>query len=142
MLDTGGDSVATHCRPTASREPSRSSTATRRADPSDLEDALLRFRAFRMFDRERMLVHADLGRGDATLLEPTLDRLQRLHEFPIELGELYLNLSVSLKRDLLAPEEARQVNDEETSRSADPLSQPGQAASDLPPFCQSVESLC
>ena len=67
-----------------------------------------------MFDRVRMLVDADLGRGDATLLEPTLDRLQRLHEFPVELGELYLNLSVSLKRDLLAPEEARQVNDEET----------------------------
>ena len=67
-----------------------------------------------MFDRERMLVHADLGRRDATLLKPTLDRLQRFHEFPIELGEPYLNLSVSLKRDLLAPEEAHQVNDEET----------------------------
>ena len=66
-----------------------------------------------MFDRVRVPVHAYLGRSDAALLEPTLDRLQRLHEFPIELGELYLNLSAILKRDLLAPEEARQVNDEE-----------------------------
>jgi hypothetical protein len=66
-----------------------------------------------MFDRVPALVHADLGRRDATLFEPALDRLQGLHEFPIELVELYLNLSVSLKRDLLASEEARQVNDEE-----------------------------
>ena len=49
----------------------------------------------------------------ASLLEPGLDRLQRLHEFPVELGELYLNLSVSLNQDLPAPEEACQVNDEE-----------------------------
>ena len=66
-----------------------------------------------MFDRVPARVHADLGRCDATLFEPTLDRLQRLHEFPIELVEPYLNLSVSLKRDLLASEEARQVYDEE-----------------------------
>jgi hypothetical protein len=60
-----------------------------------------------------MVVHPDLGRRDATLLEPTLDRLQRLHEFPIEFGEPHLNLSVSMKRDLPAPEQARQVNDKE-----------------------------
>ena len=80
-----------------------------------------------MFDRVRVLVHADLGR--------------RLHEFPVELGELYLNLSVGLKRDLLAPEEARQVNDEEIRALGILCRNPDKLHLTLPPFCLSPSSL-
>jgi hypothetical protein len=66
-----------------------------------------------MFDRVRVLVRADLGRGDPALLEPTLDRIQHLHELAIELGEPYLNLSVSLKRDPPAAKHIHQISDKE-----------------------------
>ena len=89
-----------------------------------------------------MVIHADLGRGDATLLEPTLDRLQRLYEFPIELGEPYLNCSVSLKRDLLAAEEARQVNDKEFCALGILCRDPDKLHPTSLPLCESVESVC
>ena len=89
-----------------------------------------------------MLVHADLGRGDAALPNPTLDRLQRLDEFPVELGEPYLNLSVSLKRDLLAPEEARQFDDEETCVLGILCRDPDKLHPTSLPSFSPVESLC
>jgi hypothetical protein len=66
-----------------------------------------------LLDRIRALVNPDLSRKGARLFEPTLDRLQRVHQGSTRLAaKLELNLAIRPERNALAAHEANQINDE------------------------------